>query len=78
MPSSVGAVRRRSPLMAVSSMRTLVPCCESLLIALVPALAQDRELLMALTLIATVLQLVSFLIADICYAVADPRVSYTS
>jgi peptide/nickel transport system permease protein len=40
------------------------------------ALAQDRELLMALTLIATVLQLVSFLIADVCYAIADPRVSY--
>src|SRR5437867_2848534 len=40
------------------------------------ALAQDRELLMALTLIATVLQLVSFLVADVCYAIADPRVSY--
>jgi hypothetical protein len=36
MPSIVGAVRRRSPLIAVSSMRTLVPCCASLLTALVP------------------------------------------
>jgi peptide/nickel transport system permease protein len=40
------------------------------------AQAQDRELVMALVLIATILQLVSFLIADICYAIADPRVSY--
>jgi peptide/nickel transport system permease protein len=42
------------------------------------ALSHDRELLMALTLIATILQLTSFLLADICYAIADPRVSYAA
>jgi ABC-type dipeptide/oligopeptide/nickel transport system permease component len=40
------------------------------------ALNTDRELLMALTLIYALLLMVSFLIADIAYAVADPRVSY--
>jgi peptide/nickel transport system permease protein len=40
------------------------------------ALNTDRELLMALTLIFAMLLMVSFLLADIAYAVADPRVSY--
>lgn len=40
------------------------------------ALNTDRELLMALTLIFALLLMVSFLIADIAYAIADPRVSY--
>ena len=40
------------------------------------AQATDRELMMALTLIFAVLLMVSFLVADIAYAVADPRVSY--
>lgn len=38
--------------------------------------ARDRETLMAITLIASLLQLFGYLIADIAYAVADPRVSY--
>lgn len=38
--------------------------------------ARDRELFLSLTLIASLLQLIGFLIADIAYAVADPRVSY--
>jgi len=38
--------------------------------------ARDRELLLSLTLIASLLQLFGFLIADLSYAVADPRVSY--
>ena len=38
--------------------------------------ARDRELLLSITLIASLLQLVGFLIADLTYAVADPRVSY--
>jgi len=40
------------------------------------ALDTDREMLMALTLIFAILLMVSFLIADIAYAIADPRVSY--
>lgn len=36
----------------------------------------DRDLLMALVLVVTILQIFSFLIADICYAIADPRVTY--
>jgi ABC-type dipeptide/oligopeptide/nickel transport system permease component len=40
------------------------------------ALETDRELLMALTLLFAALLMVSFLIADIAYAIADPRVSY--
>ena len=40
------------------------------------ALNTDRELLLALTLIFALLLMVSFLLADIAYAVADPRVSY--
>ena len=33
-------------------------------------------MLMALTLIASLLQLIGNLVADVCYALADPRVSY--
>jgi peptide/nickel transport system permease protein len=40
------------------------------------ALNTDRELLLALTLIFAILLMVSFLLADIAYAIADPRVSY--
>jgi len=38
--------------------------------------ARDRELVLAGALIAGLLSLVSILIADLCYVVADPRVSY--
>lgn len=38
--------------------------------------ARDRELVLSITLISGILTLVSYLIADICYALADPRVSY--
>jgi peptide/nickel transport system permease protein len=37
---------------------------------------RDRELVLSVTLISGVLTLVGYLIADICYAIADPRVSY--
>lgn len=37
---------------------------------------KDRELVMAETLVIAILSLVSLLAADLCYAVADPRVSY--
>ncbi|HSZ59250.1 MAG TPA: ABC transporter permease [Tepidisphaeraceae bacterium] len=40
------------------------------------AINTDRELLLALTLIFAVLLMISFLLADIAYAIADPRVSY--
>lgn len=40
------------------------------------ALDTDRELMMALTLIFGLILMFSFLIADIAYAIADPRVSY--
>jgi microcin C transport system permease protein len=36
----------------------------------------DREMVMALTLLAGVLGLFSYVITDVCYALADPRVSY--
>jgi ABC-type dipeptide/oligopeptide/nickel transport system permease component len=36
----------------------------------------DRELVMAQTLVIGFIGLVSFLITDLCYALADPRVSY--
>jgi microcin C transport system permease protein len=36
----------------------------------------DREMVMAQTLVAGFLTLFSFLITDLCYAMADPRVSY--
>jgi len=38
--------------------------------------ARDRELVLAGTLVSGVLGLISILIADLCYAIADPRVSY--
>ncbi len=37
---------------------------------------RDRELVLSITLISGLLTLLSYLIADICYAIADPRVSY--
>ena len=37
---------------------------------------RDRELVLSLTLISGVLTLVGYLIADFCYALADPRVTY--
>lgn len=40
------------------------------------ALMQDQELILSETLVGSALSLVSLLIADICYAIADPRVSY--
>lgn len=38
--------------------------------------ARDRELVLSITLISAVLTLLGYLLADILYAVADPRVSY--
>ena len=38
--------------------------------------ARDRELMLSLTLIGGLLTLAGYLIADLCYAIADPRVSY--
>lgn len=40
------------------------------------ALDTDRELMMALALIFAIVLMFSFLLADISYAIADPRVSY--
>jgi len=40
------------------------------------AFQKDRELVMATTLMGGVLGLLSELVRDICYAIADPRVSY--
>ena len=37
---------------------------------------RDRELILAVTLIGGLLGLISQLIRDVCYAIADPRVSY--
>jgi peptide/nickel transport system permease protein len=37
---------------------------------------KDREIVMSETLVVGVITLVSLLVADILYAVADPRVSY--
>jgi len=37
---------------------------------------RDRELVLSITLISGMLTLVGYLIADLCYALADPRVSY--
>ena len=36
----------------------------------------DRETVMALTLLAGLIGLLSYVITDVCYALADPRVSY--
>jgi ABC-type dipeptide/oligopeptide/nickel transport system permease component len=38
--------------------------------------ARDRELVLAGALISGILGLLSILLADLCYAIADPRVSY--
>ena len=38
--------------------------------------ARDRDLVLAGALISGVISLVSILVADLCYAIADPRVSY--
>ena len=37
---------------------------------------RDREVVLAVTLITSLLSLVAYLIVDICYAWADPRVSF--
>ncbi len=37
---------------------------------------RDREVVLSITLITGMLTLVSYLLMDICYAIADPRVSY--
>ncbi len=37
---------------------------------------RDRELVLSITLISGLLTLLSYLIADLCYAIADPRVNY--
>ena len=45
-------------------------------LAVEAAFEKDRELIMATTLIAGMLGLLSELLRDVCYASADPRVSY--
>ena len=40
------------------------------------AFMKDREVVMGTTLIASIISLLSFLVRDLLYAVADPRVSY--
>lgn len=45
-------------------------------LAVQAAFEKDRELVMATTLLAGLLGLTSELIRDVCYAIADPRVSY--
>ena len=37
---------------------------------------RDRELVLSITFISGLLTLIGYLIADICYAAADPRVNY--
>ena len=37
---------------------------------------RDRELVLSLTLVSGCLTLIGYLIADVCYAIADPRVSF--
>lgn len=37
---------------------------------------RDRELVLSVTLLSGILTLMGYLIADLCYAIADPRVSY--
>ena len=37
---------------------------------------RDRELVLSITLVSGVLTLLGYLIADFCYAIADPRISY--
>jgi len=38
--------------------------------------SRDRELVLSLTLITGLLTLIGYLIADVVYAIVDPRVSY--
>lgn len=40
------------------------------------AFQRDFELLLSITLVTAILQLTGYLLADICYVIADPRVSY--
>ncbi|MEM7020643.1 MAG: ABC transporter permease [Pseudomonadota bacterium] len=37
---------------------------------------RDREMVLSITLLSGLLSLIGYLLADICYAIADPRVSY--
>lgn len=37
---------------------------------------RDRELVLSTTFVISIISMISLLIADLCYAVADPRVSY--
>jgi ABC-type dipeptide/oligopeptide/nickel transport system permease component len=37
---------------------------------------RDRELVLSITWISGVLTLIGYLIADICYTLVDPRVTY--
>lgn len=37
---------------------------------------RDRELVLSITFISGLLTLIGYLVADVCYAIADPRVSY--
>lgn len=37
---------------------------------------RDREIVLGTTLVIAIISMVSLLVADLCYAVADPRVSY--
>ena len=39
-------------------------------------MVRDREVVLSITLIISILTLISYLVVDICYAIADPRVSY--
>ncbi len=45
-------------------------------LALEAVYARDRELILSLTMISGMLTLFGYLLADLCYAIADPRVSY--
>ena len=45
-------------------------------LAITSLYTNDRELFLSISLLTMVLQLVSFLLADIAYVLADPRVSY--
>ena len=45
-------------------------------LAVEAAFARDFELLLSETLVVAILTLIGFLLADVSYAVADPRVSY--
>jgi len=37
---------------------------------------REQELVLSVTLVVAAVSLVSLLIADICYALADPRITY--